>query len=110
MADRHRAVAENVPGDFFVDETCIDCDACRQLSPEVFAAAGDYSFVHTQPVTAAAERSALRALLACPTGSIGTLHPDRTRAVSPVTPRQVASIVEVGTCANLDASTSRART
>ena len=81
MADRRRAVAENVPGDFFVDETCIDCDACRQLSPEVFADAGDYSFVHTQPETVAAERNALRALLACPTGSIGTLHPDRTRAV-----------------------------
>ena len=40
MADRRRAVAENVPGDFFVDETCIDCDACRQLAPEVFADAG----------------------------------------------------------------------
>ena len=51
MADRRRAVAENVPGDFFVDETCIDCDACRQLAPEVFADAGSYSFVHAQPQT-----------------------------------------------------------
>ena len=81
MADRRRAVAENAPGDFFVDETCIDCDACRQLAPEVFRDASDHSFVHAQPVTAAAERNALRALLACPTGSIGTLHPDKTRAV-----------------------------
>ena len=79
MADRRRSVAENVPGDFFVDETCIDCDACRQLAPAVFADAGSYSFVHAQPRTAEAERSALRALLACPTGSIGTLHPSRTR-------------------------------
>src|SRR6266478_3684316 len=81
MADRRRAVAENVPGDFFVDETCIDCDACRQLAPEVFREAGDHAFVHAQPVTAAAERNALRALLVCPTGSIGTLHLDKTRAV-----------------------------
>lgn len=73
MADRRRSVAENVPGDFFVDETCIDSDACRQL--EVFADAGDHSFVHAQPETAEARRSASRALLACPTGSIGTLHP-----------------------------------
>src|SRR5258708_9119603 len=80
MADRRRVVAENVPGDFFVDETCIDCDACRQLAPEVFSDAGDHSFVHAQPVTAVAERKALRALLACPTGSIGTLHPERTPA------------------------------
>ena len=81
MADRRRAVAENVPGDFFVDETCIDCDACRQLAPEVFADAGSYSFVHAQPQTPGAERKALRALLACPTGSIGTLDPRRTREV-----------------------------
>jgi glyoxylase-like metal-dependent hydrolase (beta-lactamase superfamily II)/ferredoxin len=81
MADRRRAVAENVAGDFFVDETCIDCDACRQLAPEVFADAGSYSFVHAQPQTAEAERGALRALLACPTGSIGTLHPGRTREI-----------------------------
>ena len=75
MADRRRGVAENVSGDFFVDETCIDCDACRQLAPEVFADAGSYSFVHTQPGNPEAARKALRALLACPTGSIGTLHP-----------------------------------
>ena len=75
MADRRRSVAENVPGDFFVDETCIDCDACRQLAPEVFADAGEHSFVCAQPQTSEAIRSASRALLACPTGSIGTLHP-----------------------------------
>jgi len=79
MADRRRSVAENVPGDFFVDETCIDCDTCRQLAPEVFADAGEYSFVHAQPPTPDAVRSASRALLACPTGSIGTLDPGRAR-------------------------------
>jgi len=81
MADRRRVVAENVSGDFFVDETCIDCDTCRQLAPEVFAGAGNYSFVHAQPDNPEAARKALRALLACPTGSIGTLHPDRVREV-----------------------------
>ena len=79
MADRRRSVAENVPGDFFVDDTCIDCDACRQLAPEVFADAGEHSFVHMQPQTPEAVRSASRALLACPTGSIGTFHPIRAR-------------------------------
>ena len=79
MADRRRGVVENVPGDFFVDETCIDCDACRQLAPEVFADAGEYSFVHEQPQTAEAGRRALRALLACPTGSIGSQGEDRPR-------------------------------
>jgi glyoxylase-like metal-dependent hydrolase (beta-lactamase superfamily II)/ferredoxin len=74
-------VPENVPGDFFVDETCIDCDACSQLAPEVFDDAGAYSFVRAQPSTDEAIRKSLRALLACPTGSIGTLHPEKTRAV-----------------------------
>jgi glyoxylase-like metal-dependent hydrolase (beta-lactamase superfamily II)/ferredoxin len=79
MADRRRSVAENVPGDFFVDETCIDCDTCRQLAPDIFADAGEYSFVHAQPLTPEAARSASRALLACPTGSIGTLDPTSAR-------------------------------
>ncbi len=81
MADRRRGVAENAPGDFFVDETCIDCDTCRQLAPAVFIEGAGHSFVDVQPQTPAAERAALRALLACPTGSIGTLHPDHARAV-----------------------------
>ncbi len=32
MADPKKRVLENVPGDFFVDSTCIDCDACRKRS------------------------------------------------------------------------------
>lgn len=71
MADRKQAVAENVPGEFFVDTTCIDCDTCRQLAPDTFGAVGDYSFVHTQPVDPPMRRAALHALLACPTASIG---------------------------------------
>jgi glyoxylase-like metal-dependent hydrolase (beta-lactamase superfamily II)/ferredoxin len=71
MANRAQAVAENVPGEFFVDRTCIDCDTCRQLAPQVFGAVGDYSYVHTQPRDEESQRHALHALLACPTGSIG---------------------------------------
>src|SRR5689334_12470143 len=33
MADRMRAVPENVEGPLFVDSTCIDCDTCRQIAP-----------------------------------------------------------------------------
>ena len=72
MANPAKRVPENVPGDFFVDSTCIDCDACRQIAPAVFADAGEYSFVRRQPESAESRRSALHALLSCPTGSIGT--------------------------------------
>src|SRR5262245_26423774 len=72
MADtrlRHRA---NVPGPWFVDTTCIDCDACRQIAPGVFDGTGlGQSAVRRQPESAEDERAAARALVACPTASIG---------------------------------------
>jgi len=71
MANPRLSVPENLPGEFFVDSTCIDCDACRQIAPATFAAGTATSYVQRQPVDAAARRSALHALLACPTGSIG---------------------------------------
>jgi glyoxylase-like metal-dependent hydrolase (beta-lactamase superfamily II)/ferredoxin len=63
---------ENVEGNFFVDSTCIDCGACRRFAPSAFGETGDYSFVYRQPQTGPEEREAQRALLACPTASIGT--------------------------------------
>jgi glyoxylase-like metal-dependent hydrolase (beta-lactamase superfamily II)/ferredoxin len=81
MADRNRLLPENAPGEFYVDSTCIDCDTCRQLAPEVFAESSEFSFVHKQPQDEPGVRKALQALLACPTGSIGTLHPNQAREV-----------------------------
>jgi glyoxylase-like metal-dependent hydrolase (beta-lactamase superfamily II)/ferredoxin len=81
MANLKKQVQENVPGDFFVDSTCIDCDACRQIAPAFFGEASSTSFVKVQPVSTAARRQALQALLACPTGSIGCLGDDDVKAV-----------------------------
>jgi glyoxylase-like metal-dependent hydrolase (beta-lactamase superfamily II)/ferredoxin len=77
MADRTRSLPENVEGSFFVDATCIDCDTCRQLAPTVFGETGEFSFVQRQPGDQAEELAALRALVACPTGSIGTADKGR---------------------------------
>jgi glyoxylase-like metal-dependent hydrolase (beta-lactamase superfamily II)/ferredoxin len=71
MADRARSLAENVEGPFFVDATCIDCDTCRQIAPATFGETGEYSYVRLQPRDAGEERAAFRALVACPTASIG---------------------------------------
>jgi glyoxylase-like metal-dependent hydrolase (beta-lactamase superfamily II)/ferredoxin len=79
MADARARHPRNAPGAWFVDTTCIDCDACRQLAPAVFTPAGGQSVVRAQP-SADDEDAAVRALLACPTGSIGALG----RPVSPV--------------------------
>ena len=81
MASPQKRVPENVPGDFFVDSTCIDCDACRQIAPSVFGEAAATSFVKAQPVSGTDRRQALQALLACPTGSIGCLGDDDPKAV-----------------------------
>ena len=81
MANPKKRVPENVPGDFFVDSTCIDCDACRQIAPAVFGEAATTSFVKAQPIAIADRRQALQALLACPTGSIGCLGEDDVKAV-----------------------------
>jgi len=71
MALVSNKLTENVPGDFFVDSSCIDCDACRQIAPASFRDTGSQSVVYRQPDTADDVRRALMALIACPTASIG---------------------------------------
>jgi len=82
MARRSQAWPDNVAGEFFVDRTCIDCGLCRELAPHVFTAADGYSRVHTQPQNDVTLREAARALLACPTSSIGAHAGTATAAVA----------------------------
>ena len=72
MAQAVLRIAENVAGDFFVDSTCIDCDACRQIAPAVFHDIGSQSAVHHQPANGEELLAAQKALIACPTASIGS--------------------------------------
>ena len=73
MARTAARLPENVPGSFFVDESCIDCAACRHLAPTVFApSARGLSFVARQPASDGERLRSLMALVACPTSSIGT--------------------------------------
>ncbi|HEY6065442.1 MAG TPA: ferredoxin, partial [Thermoanaerobaculia bacterium] len=72
MASLSERYPDNAAGDFYVDRTCIDCDACRRIAPDVFEEADDHSFVRRQPASEAERLRALMALVACPTGSIGS--------------------------------------
>jgi glyoxylase-like metal-dependent hydrolase (beta-lactamase superfamily II)/ferredoxin len=72
VANSSKRLPENVPGDFYVDESCIDCDACRQIAPNVFRDHGEQSSVYQQPQTENDVLGALKAIVACPTSSIGT--------------------------------------
>jgi len=77
VADR---LAENVAGEFFVDASCIDCDACRQIAPATFRDHGGQSSVYQQPRYSQELQRALMALVACPTASIGTTSGRSARA------------------------------
>ncbi len=62
MARREDRVPESVPGDFYVDRSCIDCDTCRRLAPAVFARSplSEQSYVHRQPADGEETRAAAR--------------------------------------------------
>jgi ferredoxin len=64
---------ENVPGSFYVDRKCIDCDVCRDTSPSNFARNDEngYSYVYKQPENADEFRLCEEALMACPVEAIG---------------------------------------
>lgn len=72
MANRLKKRTENREGNFYVDSTCIDCETCRILAPGIFSEKNGASYVSKQPETEIEKIEALRALIACPTTSIGT--------------------------------------
>ncbi|MDZ7958320.1 MAG: MBL fold metallo-hydrolase [Aulosira sp. DedQUE10] len=74
MANLKLRRTENVNGDFYVDTSCIDCDTCRWMTPEVFYRGDEQSAVYHQPTNEKERLAALQALLACPTSSIGTVE------------------------------------
>lgn len=72
MANLSDRIPNNVPGKYYVDASCIDCDQCRAQAPEFFARSDDgFSYVIRQPATGE-EVSLLDEISAgCATGSIG---------------------------------------
>jgi len=96
MADRSKALDTNVPGDFFVDATCIDCDTCRIVAPGVFARVGSQSAVVRQPDDDAGVLAAQKAAVACPTASIGSASKSHVREAVAAYPERIDG--EVHSC------------
>jgi glyoxylase-like metal-dependent hydrolase (beta-lactamase superfamily II)/ferredoxin len=90
MADAGKRLPQNVAGEFFVDSSCIDCDACRQIAPATFHDHGEQSSVYQQPRTLDEEQRALMALVACPTASIGTEDKRSARRGRDAFPERIA--------------------
>ncbi|WAL62272.1 MBL fold metallo-hydrolase [Thermocoleostomius sinensis] len=74
MATLNRRRLENASGNFYVDSTCIDCDTCRWMAPDIYSRVGSQSAVYQQPNDEQARLRAMQALLSCPTASIGTVE------------------------------------
>ncbi len=77
MASFDRRHPRNVPGAMFVDTSCIDCGTCSRFAPGTFAhdEASPNAFVMAQPHAPSEWVGALRAMVSCPVGAIGTCRP-----------------------------------
>ena len=73
MANQAQRWPSNVPGEFFVDRTCIDCDQCREIAPATFGDGDAHARVCRQPESPETVRRALMAVVTCPVGAIGTV-------------------------------------
>jgi len=73
MAEIDKKWPDNVAGRYFVDEQCIDCDACRTEAPDNFTRNDEhgYSYVYKQPINEEEEIRCKAALEACPVEAIG---------------------------------------
>jgi ferredoxin len=73
MAELENKYSENVPGTFFVDDQCIDCDLCRETAPANFTRSDDggYSYVYKQPDNPEEETKCVEAMEGCPVEAIG---------------------------------------
>lgn len=73
MADPNDKVADSVPGKWYVDTQCIDCDLCRTTAPNNFKQNPDegFSFVYKQPDSEDEEKLCKDAMDECPVEAIG---------------------------------------
>jgi len=73
MAELDARVPDNAAGKYFVDEDCIDCDACRENAPNNFTRNEEegYSYVYKQPENDLELKECAEALGGCPVEAIG---------------------------------------
>lgn len=73
MADPQDKFPENVPGKYFVDRSCIACDACVIAAPDNFGMHEDdgHAYVMKQPTSPGEEDLCREAMEGCPVEAIG---------------------------------------
>jgi ferredoxin len=73
MADPSDKCAEDVPGRYYVDDSCSGCMACVESAPDHFKMTDDedHAFVQKQPTTPEEEELCVEAMEECPEEAIG---------------------------------------
>ncbi len=73
MASKENRYPDNLPGKYYVDDQCIDCDLCRETAPDNFRRNedGGYSCVYKQPQGEEEEQRCREAMEGCPVEAIG---------------------------------------
>jgi ferredoxin len=77
MADKNDKYPENLEGRYFVDRTCIACDACCIAAPDHFKMDENdgHAYVTKQPESPDEEELCKEAMEGCPVESIGNDGP-----------------------------------
>ena len=73
MAELTLKWPENVPGKYYVDEECIDCNLCSEIAPDNFRVNEEegHDYVYKQPTTGEEEDLCVEAMESCPVEAIG---------------------------------------
>lgn len=72
MAEKRAKWAENAPGKFYVDESCIASDFCVAVAPANFRMdESGHAYLYKQPATPEEEAQCREALAGCPVCAIG---------------------------------------
>ena len=73
MAIKENKTEGNVPGKFYVDDQCIDCDLCREMASACFGRNDDEgkSIVIKQPENDEEMSACEEAMSSCPVNAIG---------------------------------------
>ncbi len=74
MANKKEKWEQNAKGKFYVDQTCIACDACVTTAPNNFAMNEDegHAFMNKQPASTEEEDLCREAMDGCPVEAIGS--------------------------------------
>lgn len=94
MAENKDRLPKNVPGPWYVDSNCIDCDLCRETAPTVFRRDDENgnSIVFHQPETEEERKLAEEAMTGCPVEAIGNDNPSPPPAAPTAEPARSATV------------------